>query len=92
MSQVKKILINVPETLLQEVDAQVLSEKGTTRSRLIRKAVRKYIKDKKKAELRKQMEIGYREMAEINLRLAEICFPADCQQTACYEENLAESD
>lgn len=91
MSQVKKILINVPDTLLQEVDAVVLNEK-VSRSRLISRAVRQYIRKKKSTDFKQQMKIGYREMADINLKLAEIYFPADCQQAECFVENLAESE
>ncbi len=91
MSEVKKILISVPETLLQEVDDLVSCE-NLSRSRLIQRAVMFYIKEQKKARLHEQMKNGYREMADINLKLAEICFPADCQQAECYEEKLAECD
>lgn len=91
MSQVKKILISVPETLLQEVDALVSCER-INRSRLIQRAVVFYLNEQKRTAMREQMKTGYREMADINLRLAEICFPADCQQAERYEENLAESD
>ena len=91
MSQGKKILISVPETLLQEVDAQVSSER-VSRSRLIQRAVRFYLGEQKKAARTEQMKIGYREMADINLNLAEICFQADCEQAESYEEKLAECD
>ena len=91
MPEVKKISISVPETLLQEVDDLVSCEK-LSRSRLIQRAVIFYIKEQKKARLYEQMKNGYREMADINLRLAEICFPADCQQAESYEGKLAECD
>ncbi len=91
MAEVKKILISVPETLLQEVDARVSCEQSN-RSRLIQRAVRFYLKEQKKAERLKQMKTGYMEMADINLELAEICFPADCEQAENYEEKLAECD
>ena len=91
MPEKKKISISVPETLLQEVDNLVSCEK-LSRSRLIQRAVMLYIREQKKARLYEQMKNGYREMADINLRLAEICFPADCQQAESYEEKLAECD
>ena len=91
MAEVKKILISVPETLLQEVDAQVSCEQ-VSRSRLIQRAVRFYLKEQKKSRQLQQMKTGYREMADINLELAEICFLADCQQAESYEEKLAECD
>ena len=91
MAEVKKILISVPETLLQEVDAQVSCEQSN-RSRLIQRAVRFYLSEQKKTRQLQQMKTGYREMADINLELAEICFLADCQQAESYEEKLAECD
>lgn len=91
MPEVKKILISVPETLLQEVDNLVSCE-NLSRSRLIQRAVMFYIKEQKKAQRLEQMKNGYREMADINLSLAEICFQADCQQAESYEEKLAECD
>jgi len=91
LAEVKKILISVPETLLQEVDAQVSCEQ-VSRSRLIQRAVRFYLKEQKKSRQLQQMKTGYREMADINLELAEICFLADCQQAESYEEKLAECD
>lgn len=90
MSQVKKILISVPEPLLQEVDAMV-SRQNVSRSRLVSQALTLYIKERKKKLIKQQMRKGYREMAEINLSLAEICFPADSAEY-CREEILAESD
>lgn len=91
MSQDKKILISIPDSLLQEVDAMVSHEKSS-RSRLVSNALTLYIKEKKKTLLRRQMRKGYREMAEINLNLAEICFPADSTEEYCAEEILAECD
>ena len=91
MAEVKKILISVPETLLKEVDAQVSCEQ-VSRSRLIQRAVRLYLSEQKKVRQLQQMKTGYREMADINLELAEICFLADCQQAEDYEGKLAECD
>ena len=87
----KRIMISVPEKLLNEVDDLVLCEKSN-RSRLIQRAVRHYLKEHKTIQLKEQMKNGYREMGEINLKLAEIYFPTDCCQAECYEGNLAESD
>ena len=46
MPEVKKILISVPETLLQEVD-DLVSCDNLSRSRLIQRAVMLYIKEQK---------------------------------------------
>ena len=91
LPQLKKILVTVPESLLQEVDRFVSNDK-TNRSELIREAMKLYIKEKKKAEMTERMKKGYQEMAKINLQFAEICFEADQQQLDRYEEKLAECE
>ncbi|MCX7749021.1 MAG: ribbon-helix-helix protein, CopG family [Clostridia bacterium] len=89
MAQFKKILISLPDNLLKEVDSMVSIEK-TNRSEFVREAMKLYIREKRKIEMRDQMKKGYQEMAEINLKLAEICFDADNDQQKKYEERLGE--
>lgn len=87
LSQYKKIMISIPDNLLEELDNMVSIEK-TNRSMLVREAMTLYIKEKHKLELRNKMKIGYEEMAEINLKLAEFCLEADEEQQRKYEESL----
>lgn len=87
MSQYKKIMISIPDNLLEELDNMVSNEK-TNRSMLVREAMTLYIREKHKLELRNKMKIGYEEMAEINLKLAEFCIEADEEQQRKYEERL----
>lgn len=91
MSQLKKVLITVPDTLLEQVDL-IASKEQTNRSEFVREAMRRYIEEKKKAELREEMKKGYQEMAELNLRLAEMYFDAENEQFSAYEEKLAECE
>lgn len=91
MAGLKKILISVPDSLLQEVDSLVTDEKRN-RSELIREAMRLYIDHKKKREIRDQMKKGYQEMAEINLKLAEMCFDIESETEDRYEGKLAECE
>ena len=91
MPQLKKILVTLPESQLQEVDFLVSNQK-ISRSELIREAMRLYIKEKKRLELRERMKKGYQEMAGINADLADMCFEADSFQLASYEEKLAECE
>lgn len=91
MAQYKKILISVPDNLLEEMDTLVSNEK-TNRSMLVREAMSLYIREKHKVELRDNMRKGYEEMAEINLRLAEGCLGADNDQQSIYEERLGEME
>lgn len=69
MTQVKRIMISLPYSLLAEVDGIVAAER-LNRSELIREAMKLYIADRKRRQLREQMKMGYLEMAKINLALA----------------------
>lgn len=59
-----------PEEVLADMDALTV-ETMTRRSDLIREACLLYIENKKRANLREKMKVGYQEMAEINRLLAE---------------------
>jgi CopG family transcriptional regulator/antitoxin EndoAI len=91
LSQLKKILISLPDSLLQEVDSIVMVER-TNRSEFVREAMKLYIREKRRIEMRDKMKKGYQEMAEINLKLAEMCFDADTKLQLEYEEKLAECE
>lgn len=91
MSQLKKVLITVPENLLNEADELVKSEK-MNRSEFIREAMKLYIKEKRRSKLRSQMEKGYQEMAEINLAVSEMYFEAESEAFSAAEEKLAECE
>ena len=89
MAVIKKILISLPDNLLKEVDSIVSIEK-INRSELVREAMKLYIREKKKIEMRDRMKKGYEEMSEINIKLAEMCFDADVEQQNNYEERRGE--
>lgn len=70
MASSKRIVISVPDQLLREIDGLVAMERWN-RSALIREAVRIYVEERKKRDMRERMKRGYEEMARINLTLAE---------------------
>lgn len=87
----KKIVISVPDSLLKEVDNIVTKEK-VSRSELIREAMKLYVEHKRNRNLKDAMKKGYKEMADINLKLAEMCFEADNELVCQYEGNLSECE
>ena len=91
MSQLKKVLITVPDALLAQVDS-VASSENINRSEFVREAMKMYLREKKKQSVAEQMKMGYQEMADINLNIAKMCFDADEQEFAAYEEKLAECE
>ena len=89
MAELRKILISVPNNLLKEID-HIVSDEKTNRSEFVREAMKLYIREKRKIQINDRMKKGYQEMAEINIRLAEMCMDADCNQQQKYEERLGE--
>ena len=71
MARSRRIMISVPAGLLEEVDGIAALEKEN-RSEVIRCAVRAYIAERKRREVRESMRRGYIEMAQINLAWAEL--------------------
>jgi len=69
-------MISLPDTLLEEVDGIVADEKRT-RSEFIREAMRLYLQERRKRQIRELMQSGYREMAKLNLRLANEALEAE---------------
>jgi len=76
---------------LQEIDTVVERDK-TNRSQFVREAMKVYLRERRKTEIRDRLKIGYQEMAEINIRLSEICFDADNDVQLRYEQRLREMD
>lgn len=91
LSHQKKILISLPDTLLNEVD-NLATEQKINRSEFIREAMRRYISERKKNELAEIMKKGYEDMSVINLEYADYCLAADSKQQQDYEEKLAECE
>ncbi|BAD41918.1 conserved hypothetical protein [Symbiobacterium thermophilum IAM 14863] len=60
----------MPASLLEQVDGLAALER-TDRDALIQEAVRIYVEERKKRDMREQLRRGYREMSRINLTLAE---------------------
>jgi len=91
LAELRKILISIPDNLLQEIDTVVERDK-TNRSQFVREAMKVYLRERRKTEIRDRLKIGYQEMAEINIRLSEICFDADNDVQLRYEQRLREMD
>ncbi len=92
MDNLKRVMISLPESLLDEVDWLVQQENGN-RSQLIRKAMRLYLADLRRRELREEMKQGYREMADFNLLVThEHCCRDELTILEKYEQGLVEPD
>jgi len=76
VAQTKRIMISLPNTLLQEVDG-IANQENINRSQLIREAMRFYINELKKRQIRQRLQLGYVEMSKINLSLANEAVEAE---------------
>jgi CopG family transcriptional regulator / antitoxin EndoAI len=72
----KRIMISLPDHLLQEVDG-IVEKENSNRSEFIRQAMKLYLMERKKRVLRDSMQRGYMEMAKINLHIALEAFQAE---------------
>ena len=91
MSQLKKVLITVPDSLLEAVDSAANVEK-VNRSEFVREAMKMYLSERKKHTRKEQLKKGYQEMAELNLSIAETYFNAEEEALLVLEEKLAECE
>ncbi len=84
VTQVKRIMISLPDTLLAEVDGIAATDR-LNRSEFIREAMRFYITERRRRLLREQMKNGYLEMAKINLTLAIENYSLESEAQQFYE-------
>ena len=91
MGDIKKVMISLPDNLLEEVDGFVQKGSGN-RSEFVREAMRLYLKEKKRQEIREKLRDGYIEMSEINSKLADEGVYCDARTICFYEDSLAECE
>lgn len=91
MAESKRIIVSLPDSLLKEVDYIVNLERKN-RSEFIREAMRLYIRERRKIEIREQLKKGYMEMAALNLALAEQNLTEDALVFGNYGSRHAEGE
>jgi len=87
MAETKKILISLSENLLNQVDV-LASVDNKNRSELVRDAMKYYLKERRRIELREALKKGYLEMAELNLEMARQNLEVDNELIVKYEKCL----
>jgi len=68
--------VTIPSNLLQEVDG-IVERDQSNRSEIVRQAMRFYLTERNKRQIREHMQRGYTEMASINLCIALEAFEAE---------------
>lgn len=76
MATAKKVELELPESLLNEVDS-IAERENISRNELLEHAMRFFLEEREKRALRSDMIKGYQEMAELNLKIAEEFFYAE---------------
>ncbi len=76
MSENKRIVLNISQHLLDQVDGIAFREE-TDRAVVIQEAMQTYVSEHRKADIRQALQQGYMEMAHINLYLASEAFLAE---------------
>ncbi|MDN5332453.1 MAG: CopG family transcriptional regulator / antitoxin EndoAI [Tepidanaerobacteraceae bacterium] len=54
--------------------------------------MRLYLRERERIRMREQLKSGYLEMAEINLKIAEMGISEDLKDLMLYETSLSESE
>ena len=91
MTQLKRIIVSLPNSLLEEVDCIVAME-NKNRSQFICDAMKLYIKEREKIRVREQLKAGYIQMADFNVTYAEYGLREDYKDFVLYETRLSESE
>jgi len=84
----KRIMISLPQNLLREVDGVVELERKT-RSEFIREAMKLYLQEREKKQIRERLQEGYMEMARLNLYLANEALNAENEAGRLAEEMVS---
>ncbi|KRU28917.1 nickel responsive regulator NikR [Clostridium sporogenes] len=91
MADKKKVVINLPNTLYNEIN-EIIKKDSQKRSEFFREAIILYIEERKKQIKMDEMKKGYIEMANINRNYAEQGFEQDVKDLKNYEAMLSEND
>jgi len=81
-------LISVPESLLNEVDSFLESERDGNRSEFIRLAIASFFKECKQQQIIEELKFGYKAMGAVNSELAESAIVAEEEALLEYESFL----
>ncbi len=91
LADLKEVLISLPHNLIEELDFYVQRDRSD-RNDLIKEAMKLYLREQKKQEVRDKLRAGYLEMARLNQELADEAICCECRTFFYYEESLAECE
>ena len=89
LKQFKEFVISLPDSIAEELE-RLAARRKEDASSFVAKLVRRECA--RESRLEEEMAEGYRQMAQINLELAEACLSADQETLNWYEEKLSECE
>jgi CopG family transcriptional regulator/antitoxin EndoAI len=87
MAETRKIMVSLPNNLVEEVDF-IVSMEEKNRNEFVKEAMKLYIREKRKLEVSERLKDGYLEMSKINLSFAEMGLGQDMEELDLYEVKL----
>lgn len=87
MAETKRVTVSVTSPVLSDANL-LLPMEYKNMSDFIVDAMKLFIEEKKKLEVIEMLKNGYKEMSQVNLKLAEIGLEQDIMDLAIYEANL----
>jgi CopG family transcriptional regulator/antitoxin EndoAI len=91
MAQAKRIMVSLPESLLEEVDRIVGLETGN-RSAFIREAMLLLLRERRLRQRLKECQSGYQKLGKLNRELAEDGIGEDSRDLEGYEKHLTKRE
>ena len=91
MTEKKKVSIEISECLLEEMK-QYCKNNNLKQNNFVNQAIKFYLKEMKKEEVRNHLRDGYKKMAGLNQQLADEGLSSECYSYLCYEQRLVECE
>lgn len=91
LTERKDISIKLSECLLEEMK-QYCKNNNQKQNNFVNQAIKFYLKEMKKEEVRNHLRDGYKKMAGLNQQLADEGLSSECYSYLCYEQRLVECE
>ncbi|ADO77764.1 hypothetical protein [Halanaerobium praevalens] len=91
MPESKNLKFELPVYLIEEIKKYCKSDEQDC-TNFLNKAIKFYLKELKKEEVRNHLRDGYQKMAGLNQQLADEGLSSECYSYLCYEQRLVECE
>jgi len=91
LTERRKVSIEISECLLEEME-QYCKNNSQKQNIFLNQAIKFYLKEMKKEEVRNHLRDGYKKMAGLNQQLADEGLSSECYSYLCYEQRLVECE